>query len=108
MLTRDDKSIRARKSDIINDYGNLLGDLYRVKVDRANLRATASLEAEIVNRLLQGDIVIELGQQGKWSHVAVKTAGKEGEGQIAWVYSSLLEPYESMKVMSDKAAGRVD
>ena len=108
MLTRDDKSIRARKSDIINKYGNLLGDLYRVKVERANLRATASLEGKIVNRLLQGDIVIELGQQGKWSHIAVKTASKGGEGQIAWVYSSLLEPHESMKVMSDEAAGKAD
>jgi TPR repeat protein len=108
MLTRDDKSISERKLEIINNYGYLLGDLFSIKVERANLRATASLESKIVNRLLQGDIVIELGKEGKWSHIAVKTASNASEGQIAWVYSSLLEPYESMKVMSDEAAGKVD
>ncbi|MGB5395743.1 MAG: tetratricopeptide repeat protein [Gammaproteobacteria bacterium] len=108
MLTRDDKSIRERKHDIITNYGNLLGDLYRVKVERANLRASANLEGKLVNRLLQGDIVIELGTEGKWRHVAVKTASGQAAGQVAWIYATLLEPYESMKMMSDEAAVKAE
>ena len=106
MLARDDKYMRKRKQDIISTYGNLLGDLYRIKVERANLRATPSLEGAIVTRLLQGDIVIELGNKDKWSHVAITTASQGGEGEVAWIYSSLLESIESIKVMSDEAAGK--
>jgi hypothetical protein len=108
MLTRDDKSIRERKRAIVTNYGNLLGDLYRVNVERANLRASANLEGKLVDRLLQGDIVIELGTEGKWRHVAVKTAREPTEGQIAWIYAALLEPYESMKMMSDEAADKAE
>lgn len=102
MLARNDKAIRERKQEIISTYGNLLGDLYRVKVPRANLRTVASMEGQIATRLLQDDIVIELGNDGKWTHVAVKTASEGGEGTVAWVYSTLIEPHESMKVISDK------
>lgn len=88
MLARDDKSIRKRKREIVRTYGYLLGPLFDVKVDRANLRRKPSLESEIVTVLVRGEAMVELSAKGKWMQVGLLKSG-----EVAWVYKSLLQPH---------------
>ena len=88
MLARDDEAIRARKHEIVRTYGYLLGPLFDVKVDRANVRETPSLEGKIVTVLEQGAVVVELTARGKWMQVGLLESG-----EVAWVYKSLLQPH---------------
>jgi hypothetical protein len=85
---RDDKSIRERKQEIIRTYGYLLGPLFDVNVERANVRQKPSLEAEIVTVLEAGAVLVELSAKGKWMQVGLLKSG-----DIAWVYKSLLQPH---------------
>ncbi len=88
MLARDDKSIRQRKQEIVRTYGYLLGPLFDVKVERANLRRKPSLESKIVTVLNQGEVMVELSAKGKWMQVGVLKSG-----EVAWIYKSLLQPH---------------
>ena len=88
MLAKNDKAIQARKQEIIRTYGYLLGPLFDIKVDRANVRQQPSLEAEIVTVLEAGATLVELSAKGKWMQVGLLKSG-----EIAWVYRSLLQPH---------------
>ena len=88
MLARDDESIRQRKQEIVRTYGYLLGPLFDVKVERANLRRKPSLESKIVTVLNQGEAMVELSAKGKWMQVGVLKSG-----EVAWIYKSLLQPH---------------
>ena len=88
MLARNDEAIRARKQEIVRTYGYLLGPLFDVKVERANVRETPSLEGGIVTVLEQGATVVELTARGKWMQVGLLESG-----EVAWVYKSLLQPH---------------
>lgn len=88
MLARNDKAVRERKREIIRTYGYLLGPLFDVKVDRANVRQQPSLEAKIVTVLEAGATLVELSAKGKWMQVGLLESG-----EIAWVYKSLLQPH---------------
>ena len=88
MLARNDKAIRARKQEIIRTYGYLLGPLFDIKVDRANVRQQPSLEAKIVTVLEAGATLVELSAKGRWMQVGLLKSG-----EIAWVYKSLLQPH---------------
>lgn len=88
MLARDDESIRQRKQEIVRTYGYLLGPLFDVKVERANLRRKPSLESQIVTVLNQGEAMVELSAKGKWMQVGVLKSG-----EVAWIYKSLLQPH---------------
>lgn len=88
MLARDDKSIRQHRQEIVRTYGYLLGPLFDVKVERANLRREPSLESEIVTVLNQGEVMVELSAKGKWMQVGVLKSG-----EVAWIYKSLLQPH---------------
>ena len=88
MLARNDKAVRERKREIIRTYGYLLGPLFDVKVDRANVRQQPSLEAKIVTVLEAGATLVELSAKGKWMQVGLLKSG-----EIAWVYKSLLQPH---------------
>lgn len=88
MLARDDESIRQRKQEIIRTYGYLLGPLFDVKVERANLRRKPSLESKVVTVLNQGEAMVELSAKGKWMQVGLLKSG-----QVAWIYKSLLQPH---------------
>ena len=88
MLARDDESIRQRKQEIVRTYGYLLGPLFDVKVERANLRRKPSLESQIVTVLNQGEVMVELSAKGKWMQVGVLKSG-----EVAWIYKSLLQPH---------------
>ncbi len=93
MLTRDDKAIDGRRQELINQYGTLFGPVLQVKAKRLNIRRAGSLEAGIVTRLEQGDKVIELHKQGKWSQIGILNSEAEDK-TIAWAYNLLLEPYQ--------------
>ena len=88
MLARNDESIRQRKQEIVRTYGYLLGPLFDVKVERANLRRKPSLESGIVTVLNQGEAMVELTAKGKWMQVGVLKSG-----EVAWIYKSLLQPH---------------
>lgn len=88
MLARDDESIRERKLEIIRTYGYLMGPLFDVKVDRANVRRKPSLDGKIVTVLEAGAVLVELSAKGKWMQVGLLKSG-----EIAWVYRSLLQPH---------------
>jgi TPR repeat protein len=88
MLARDDESMRQRKQEIVRTYGYLLGPLFDVKVERANLRRKPSLESKIVTVLNQGEAMVELSAKGKWMQVGVLKSG-----EVAWIYKSLLQPH---------------
>ena len=88
MLARNDKTIQGRKQEIIRTYGYLLGPLFDVKVDRANVRQQPSLEAKIVTVLEAGATLVELSAKGKWMQVGLLKSG-----EIAWIYKSLLQPH---------------
>ena len=88
MLARDDESMRQRKQEIVRTYGYLLGPLFDVKVERANLRRKPSLESKIVTVLNQGEAMVELSAKGKWMQVGLLKSG-----EVAWIYKSLLQPH---------------
>lgn len=88
MLARNDKAIRKRKQEIVRTYGYLLGPLFDVKVERANVRAQPALDAKIVTVLEEGATVVELKARGKWMQV-----GLLDSGDVAWIYKSLLHPH---------------
>ena len=88
MLARNDVAIRKRKQEIITTYGYLLGPLFDVKVERANVRNTPSLQGSIVTVLEQGATVVELTAKDKWMQVGLLETG-----DVAWVYKSLLHPH---------------
>jgi hypothetical protein len=88
MLARNDKAIRARKQEIIRTYGYLLGPLFDVKVDRANVRQRPSLDGKLVTVLERGATVVEFTARGKWMQVGLLESG-----DVAWIYKSLLQPH---------------
>ncbi len=95
MLKRNDVSILERSIHIVNTYAHWLGEYYRVNTNRLNVRSQPSIESKVVETLMRGDIVLELGRQNNWSQVAVK-----GLKKIYWVYAPLLEIVEVEKVLS--------
>ena len=88
MLARNDTAIRERKKEIIRTYGYLLGPLFDVKVDRANVRRQPALDGKIVTVLEKGATVVELTARDKWMQVGLLESG-----DVAWVYKALLQPH---------------
>ena len=88
MLLRDDKSIHQRAPDILKKYAHLFGEKRQVRSRRANIRSGAGKEHKIIKVLDKGNVVIELMKQNKWSQIVLPEGDK-----IAWIFSSLLEPY---------------
>jgi len=92
MLQRNDRAIRSRKQQIVNTYGSMLGTLKQVRVKRVNIRNGPGLDQAIVASAEQGDQILTLAEKGKWTQVAIKD-----DGNIAWVYTSLLEDVTSLE-----------
>jgi TPR repeat protein len=88
MLARDDKSVRERKQEIIRTYGYLIGPLFDVKVERANVRQQPSLESSIITVVEAGTTLVELSVKGKWMQVGLLESG-----DIAWIYRTLIQPH---------------
>lgn len=88
MLARNDQAIQERKQEIVRTYGYLLGPLFDVKVERANVRRQPSLDGKLVTVLERGATVVELTAKGQWMQV-----GLLDSGDVAWIYKSLLQPH---------------
>ena len=98
MLQRNDRAIRDRKQQIVNTYGSMLGTLKQVRVKRVNIRSGPGLDQAIVASAEQGQTILTLSEKGKWTQVVLKD-----KGNIAWVYTSLLEDYADVEVpVADK------
>ncbi len=93
MLQRDDRAIRSRKQQIVNTYGSMLGTLKQVRVKRVNIRSGPGLDQAIVASAEQGQQILTLSEKGKWMQVILKD-----NGNIAWVYTSLLEDITSLEM----------
>jgi len=91
MLQRNDRAIRDRKQQIINTYGSILGTLKQVRIKRVNIRSGPGLDQSIVASAEQGEQILTLSEKGKWTQVVLKD-----NGNIAWVYTSLLEDVTSL------------
>lgn len=92
MLQRDDRAIRNRKQQIVNTYGSMLGTLKQVRVKRINIRSGPGLDQAIVASAEQGQVILALTEKNKWTQVVLKA-----NGNIAWVYTSLLEDYADLE-----------
>lgn len=89
MIQRNDRSIRKRKQQIINTYGEMLGTLKQVRDKRVNVRNGPGMNHDIIASAEQNRVVLALSEQGKWTQVVLKD-----NGTIAWIYTSLLEDYK--------------
>lgn len=88
MIQRNDRSIRERKQQIINTYGDMLGTRKQVKQKRVNVRSGPGMDHSIIASAGQDQLVLALSEKGKWTQVALKD-----NGTIAWIYTSLLKDY---------------
>lgn len=94
MLMRNDKEIRGRMHSIIYDYGLLFGEIRLVKARKLNARVGPSVESKIVAQLVQGQRVLEIDKQGKWSQVAIlynDGIDEKIRDRTVWAYNPLLE-----------------
>ena len=91
---RNDKEIRGRMHSIIYDYGLLFGEIRLVKARKLNARVGPSVESKIVAQLVQGQRVLEIDKQGKWSQVAIlynDGIDEKIRDRTVWAYNPLLE-----------------
>ena len=89
MMLRNDRTIRPRMHDIISEHASLFGTRRQVKARKLNARSGPSVESRIVAQLLQGQTVLEMFKQGKWSQVVI--LDNEDVDRTVWVYNPLLE-----------------
>ena len=94
MMMRNDEEIRGRMHAIIYDHGLLFGEVRMVKARQLNARNGPSVESKIVAQLSNGQKVLEMDKQGKWSQVAILYNDGIDESirdRTVWVYNPLLE-----------------
>jgi len=92
MMTRNDKAIQSRLSAIVNQHSAMFGHKRLVKTNKLNARTGPSVKKKIVVTLTQGQAVLELHKQGRWSQVAV--LDDASIDRAVWVYNPLLESVE--------------
>ena len=105
MLMRNDKEIRSRLHYIAEKDGHLFGKTLSVKATKLNARNGPSVNDEIVTQLLQGQRVLEIYVDGKWSQVI--TLDDKTIDRTVWVYRPLLESQEEAEASetTSKATG---
>ena len=94
MMMRNDEAIRGRMHSIIYDYALLFGQVRLVKARQLNARKGPSVESKIVAQLTNGQKVLEMDKQDKWSQVAILYNDGIDESirdRTVWVYNPLLE-----------------
>ncbi len=86
LASKTDKKSRTYFSAILKEHWSLFGNKTRVKVARANVRKGPGTQYKIITSLAQDDELVVLSTQGNWTQVGLfKT------GEVAWVFSKLLE-----------------
>ena len=89
MMLRNDKEIRDRMHSIVKQYTASFGVKRLVKAKKLNARKGPSVSDKIVTQLLQGQTVLEINKQGRWSQVVI--LDDEKIDQTVWVYNPMLE-----------------
>jgi len=89
MMIRGDRFILPRLNSIIEQHADLFGVIRQVKAKKLNLRAGPSVDDKIVAQLTEGNKVLELLKEGKWSQVVI--LGSEKIDKTVWVYNPLLK-----------------
>jgi len=89
MLMRNEPAIRARIQEIVNRCGSRFGEKYQVSAKKLNARSGPSINEEQVVRLKQGETILELYRQGRWSQVIV--LGEDKVDQAVWVSNRYLQ-----------------
>ena len=89
MMLRNDREIRSRMHAIVGSHADAFGIKRKVKAETLNARNGASTDDVIVTRLQQGQTVLEIYKQGKWSQVVV--LDDEKIDRTVWVFNPLLE-----------------
>ena len=105
MLMRNDKEIRSRLHYIAETDGHLFGKTRSVKAKKLNARNGPSVDDLVVTQLLQGQRVLEIYVDGKWSQVIMlddKTIDR-----TVWVYNPLLELQEQAEDRAESKAETV-
>lgn len=98
MMMRNDPEIQGRMHSIIDQYSSLFGQVRLVKASKLNARKGPSVESKIVTQLMNGQSVLEMDKQGKWSQVAILFNDGIDESirdRTVWVYNPLLESADS-------------
>ena len=102
MLMRNDKEIRSRLHYIAEKDGHLFGKTLSVKATKLNARNGPSVNEAIVTQLLQGQRVLEIYVDGKWSQVI--TLDDKEIDRTVWVYNPLLESLEQAEARAATSA----
>lgn len=106
MFMRNDKSVRKRMHDIVDQHGALFGEIRAVKATKLNARAGPTINDKVITRLLQGQRVQEIYKDGKWSQVI--TLEDKSIDRTVWVYNPLLESLEDAEASKASASSDVD
>ena len=102
MLMRNDKEIRSRLHYIAEKEGHLFGKTLSVKATKLNARNGPSVDDGVVTQLLQGQRVLEIYVDGKWSQVI--TLDDKAIDRTVWVYNPLLESLEQAEAREAASA----
>ena len=105
MLMRNDREIRSRLHYIAEKDGHLFGKTLSVKATKLNARNGPSVNDMIVTQLLQGQRVLEIYIDGKWSQVI--TLDDKTIDRTVWVYNSLLETLEQAEARAESVSSDV-
>ena len=89
MMLINNKFIRSRLHEIIQNNASQYGVNRRVKARKLNARKSPTTESKVLATLLKGDEFLELEKQGKWSQGII--TGNPDIERTVWVYNPLLE-----------------
>jgi hypothetical protein len=93
-----DRAEREVKALLKGKHWRDWGGVWRVKADRANVRAGPAIDRELVTSLEQGAEVIALHFEDDWVRVGIP-----GSGELAWIYRPLLEQAEEPETEEESA-----
>ena len=93
LIKRNDRYMRARLHDIMDEHASLFGEYRQVKANKLNARSGPSTSDGIIAQLVKDQIVLVIEQQGQWSHVVMLE--NDQVDQAVWVYTPLLQEVEA-------------
>lgn len=87
LIDRHESALAELVHELLQRDWQLLGGALEVNVDRANVRARAGKDAQVLMVLSRGRPLVELNRRGEWVRVGVA-----GSPALGWVHGSLVRP----------------